>query len=121
MTSLEDPTKVTHRPGGYLLAPQGEEYLGDVSNVVFSNGVIVRENGDVYIYYGSSDTRVHVATTTRERLLDYVLNTPEDGERSRITTEQRIFLIDKNIEYAKEQKRDELLKRVSEADFRTLS
>lgn len=82
MTDLHDLTKVIHKPAGYFLAPEGEERVGDVSNVVFSNGWIADENGEVFIYYGSSDTRMHVATTTIDRLLDYVVNTPEDGLRS---------------------------------------
>lgn len=79
MTSLEDPTKVTHRPGGYFLVPEGWEYVGDVMNVVFSNGWIADEDGKVFIYYASSDTRLHVVTSTVEKLTDYCMNTPEDG------------------------------------------
>lgn len=75
MTALEDPARVTHRPGGYFLAPEGAERIGDVSNVVFSNGMIRRDNGEVYIYYASSDTRCHVLTTTVDQLVDYVMNT----------------------------------------------
>ncbi|SFW32235.1 glycoside hydrolase family 130 protein [Chitinophaga sancti] len=85
MTDLQDLTKVIHKPAGYFLAPEGEERVGDVSNVVFSNGWIADENGEVFIYYGSSDTRMHVATSTIDRLLDYVVNTPEDGLRSAVT------------------------------------
>ncbi|WP_440135212.1 glycoside hydrolase family 130 protein [Chitinophaga sancti] len=85
MTDLQDLTKVIHKPAGYFLAPEGEERVGDVSNVVFSNGWIADENGEVFIYYGSSDTRMHVATSTIDRLLDYVVNTPEDGLRSAAT------------------------------------
>ena len=83
MTKLEQPDKIIAAPGGYLLAPQGEERIGDVSNVVFSNGWVARDNGDVFIYYGSSDTRTHVATSTVDVLLDYVTNTPPDAGRSR--------------------------------------
>ena len=97
LCDLEHPEKVTHRPGGYFLAPQGEERIGDVSNVTFSNGWVARDNGDVFIYYGSSDTRMHVVTSTTDRLLDYVLNTPADPLRSRACVEQRNALIGKNI------------------------
>jgi 4-O-beta-D-mannosyl-D-glucose phosphorylase len=97
LTKLDRPDKIIAAPGGYLLAPQGEERIGDVSNVVFSNGWVARKNGDVFIYYGSSDTRTHVATTTVDRLLDYVTNTPPDGLRSRRCVEQRCELIEKNL------------------------
>lgn len=82
MTSLDDPTKEIARPGGYFMAPQGEEYVGDVMNVLFANGWIADEDGKVFIYYASSDTRMHVATSTVDRLVDYCLNTPEDGLRT---------------------------------------
>ncbi|MBC8078706.1 MAG: glycosidase [Gorillibacterium sp.] len=98
MTDLNEPNKVTHSPGGHLIAPEGIERVGDVSNVVFTNGVIVRDNGDVFLYYASSDTRCHVATTTVERLLDYVLNTPADPLRSYACVEQRNNLISRNLE-----------------------
>jgi 4-O-beta-D-mannosyl-D-glucose phosphorylase len=78
MTSLEDPSKQIAAPGGYFMAPMGEERVGDVSNVLFSNGWITDDDGTVYIYYASSDTRMHVATSTIDRLVDYCLNTPED-------------------------------------------
>ncbi|WP_410767943.1 glycosidase [Fontibacillus sp. BL9] len=97
LSDLEKPYEVTHRPGGYLIAPEGEERVGDVSNVVFCNGVIANAEGEVYIYYASSDTRIHVAATTVDRLLDYVLNTPEDAMRSFASVEQRIGLIDRNL------------------------
>lgn len=100
-TDLDDPTKVIAEPSGYLIAPYGEERVGDVSNVAFTNGAIVRENGDVYIYYASSDTRLHVATTTLEKLIDYTFNTPEDPLRSVDCVKQRIELIEKNMEYLK--------------------
>lgn len=96
LTDLNDPGKVLCRPGGYFIAPEDEERIGDVSNVVFSNGWVKRPNGDVFIYYGSSDTRTHVATTTVEKLLDYAFNTPEDGLRSPVCVQQRIGLIDGN-------------------------
>jgi 4-O-beta-D-mannosyl-D-glucose phosphorylase len=97
MTELAHPERVSHRPGGYLLAPEGQERVGDVSNVVFSNGAVAREDGSLLIYYASSDTRCHVAATTVEKLIDYVINTPEDPLRSRACVEQRIGLIEKNL------------------------
>lgn len=101
MTDLLDPSKVTHRPAGYLLAPQGEERVGDVSNVLFGNGWICDDDGTVYIYYASSDTRLHVATTTIDRLIDYCENTPEDGLHSTKTVENINRLIDKNLPFMK--------------------
>ncbi|MEG6566571.1 glycosidase [Thermoanaerobacterium saccharolyticum] len=98
VTDLNDPSKVIAAPGGYLIAPRGNERVGDVSNVVFTNGVIARDNGDVYIYYASSDTRIHVATTTFDRLLDYAFNTPPDALRSMDCVKQRKELIKKNLE-----------------------
>jgi len=98
-TALEDPARVIAEPGGFLIAPLGAERVGDVSNVVFTNGAIARENGDVYIYYASSDTRLHVATTTIDKLVDYVFNTPEDPLRSVKCVEQRCAFIKKNLEY----------------------
>ena len=97
LTDLKEPDRIIARPGGFFLAPEGEERIGDVSNVVFSNGWVKRENGDVLIYYGSSDTRMHVAVSSVDRLLDYVLNTPEDGLRSAESVRQRIDLIKKNL------------------------
>jgi 4-O-beta-D-mannosyl-D-glucose phosphorylase len=97
LTDLKDPAKVIARPGGYFLAPEGAERVGDVSNVVFSNGWIKRENGEVFIYYGSSDTRMHVAVSTVDKLIDYVLNTPEDGLRTGASVQQRIQLIKSNL------------------------
>ena len=79
MTSLEDPTKLIAQPAGYFLAPEGEERIGDVSNVLFTNGWIADEDGKVFIYYASSDTRMHVATSTIDKLVDYCMNTPQDG------------------------------------------
>ncbi|MES2309783.1 MAG: glycosidase [Verrucomicrobiota bacterium] len=101
LCELERPWVVTHRPGGYLIAPHGEERIGDVSNVVFSNGIVARKNGDIFLYYASSDTRLHVATSTVETLLDYVLHTPEDGLRSAVSVQQRIDLIQKNASFLK--------------------
>jgi 4-O-beta-D-mannosyl-D-glucose phosphorylase len=97
LSDLAHPEKVIKKPGGYFLAPEGQERIGDVSNVVFSNGWIARNDGTVFIYYGSSDTRMHVATSTIDRLLDYVKNTPEDGFRSAVCVEQRIKLITGNL------------------------
>lgn len=98
LTDLNDPSKLLHSPGGHLIEPQGEERVGDVSNVVFTNGVIARDNGDVFIYYASSDTRCHVAATTVDRLLDYVISTPEDPLRTHACVEQRKELISRNLE-----------------------
>ncbi len=97
-TSLEDPTKVIAEPSGLLIGPRGEERVGDVSNVVFTNGAIAKDNGEVYIYYASSDTRMHVATTTIDKLIDYVFNTPQDPLRSVECVAQRCDLIKKNLE-----------------------
>lgn len=96
MTSLEDPTKIIAEPGGYLIAPVDEERIGDVSNVLFSNGWIADEDGTVYIYYASSDTRMHVATFTVDRLIDYCLHTPADGLRSAASVENICKLIEAN-------------------------
>ncbi len=98
-TSLEDPKLVIAEPSGLLLGPMGEERIGDVSNVVFSNGAIARDNGDVFLYYASSDTRLHVATTTIDKLVDYVWGTPSDPLRSVLCVEQRCNLIKKNLEF----------------------
>ena len=97
LTELSHPEVVIHKPGGYLLAPYGIERVGDVSNVVFCNGVAAREDGDLFIYYASSDTRIHVAKTSIERILDYVKNTPEDGLRSSASVQTRLNLIEKNL------------------------
>jgi len=97
MTALAEPWRVTHAPGGYFLAPEDDERVGDVSNVVFSNGWIANEKSEVYIYYAASDTRLHVATSTVERLTDYVTNTPADPLSSARCVEQRIALIRKNL------------------------
>lgn len=98
-TDLNDPSKVIAEPSGMLIGPRGAERVGDVSNVVFTNGAIVNEKNEVFIYYASSDTRMHVATTTLDRLIDYVFNTPEDPLRSVKCVEQRIDLIKKNLEF----------------------
>lgn len=97
MTSLDDPSEVIASPGGYFMAPEGDERVGDVSNVLFSNGWICDDKDNVYIYYGSSDTRMHVASTTISRLVDYCLNTPEDGLRSAASVQAINNLIDKNL------------------------
>ena len=97
-TDLNDPSKLIASPSGLFIAPHGGERVGDVSNVVFTNGAIARENGEVYIYYASSDTRLHVATTTIEQLMDYTFNTPSDPLRSVDCVKQRCELIKKNLE-----------------------
>ena len=96
-TDLNDPSKVIAEPSGVFLVPLGGERVGDVSNVVFTNGAIARDNGDVYIYYASSDTRMHVATTTIDKLEDYLFNTPGDARRSPDCVKQRCELIDRNL------------------------
>jgi 4-O-beta-D-mannosyl-D-glucose phosphorylase len=99
MTDLQDLTRVIYRPGGYLIAPMGKERVGDVSNVVFSNGWIEDDDGRVFIYYASSDTRMHVATTTIGQLLDYVVNTPPDGHHSADSVKTLQSVIDRNRRY----------------------
>ena len=96
MTDLDEPWRVTHRPGGHVMAPEGDERVGDVSNVLFSNGWIADSEGRVFIYYASSDTRVHVAESSVERLVDYCRNTPEDSLTSRGSVEQRLAMIRRN-------------------------
>ena len=98
VTDLAEPQKVIHRPGGYFMAPKGAERVGDVSNVLFNNGWIATDSGEVFIYYASSDTRLHVATSTVERLLDYAQNTPPDPGRTAACVEQRQELIRRNRE-----------------------
>ncbi len=100
-TDLKEPWKVIAEPSGMLLGPRGAERVGDVSNVVFTNGAIARENGQVYLYYASSDTRLHVATTTMEQLIDYVFHTPNDPLRSVDCVTQRCNLIQNNLELLK--------------------
>ena len=99
VTDLNEPWKVIAEPGGFLIAPRDWERVGDVSNVVFTNGAIVDDDGSVYIYYASSDTRMHVASTTVDKLLDYAFNTPADALRSCDCVAQRCALIDRNREY----------------------
>lgn len=106
-TALDDPARVIAEPSGYLLAPRGSERLGDVSNVVFTNGAIVNGQGEVFIYYASSDTRLHVAVTDIERLMDYVFHTPSDPGRSVECVAQRCSLIEKNLAYLKSIRKEE--------------
>ena len=96
MTALDDPTRVIARPGGYFLAPEGDEYLGDVMNVAFANGWIMDDDGRVLIYYASADTRMHVAVSSVDRLIDYCMNTPEDGLTTSASVETIKRLIAKN-------------------------
>ncbi len=97
-TDLHHPEKVIAEPSGLLIAPRGQERVGDVSNVVFTNGAVVRDNGQVFIYYASSDTRMHVAETTVDKLTDYVFHTPQDPERSADCVRQRVEMIRRNRE-----------------------
>lgn len=99
MTELNDITKVIHKPAGYLLAPEGEERIGDVSNVLFCNGWILDNDGTVFIYYASSDTRMHLAVSTIDKLIDYVINTPEDGFTSMASVNKVMSLINSNKQY----------------------
>ena len=104
MTDLQDPSKVICRPGGHFIAPENKERVGDVSNVTFSNGWVARKNGEVLIYYGSSDTRMHVATSSIDKLVDYCLNTPEDNFRSAASVAARNELINNNFKVLKKLK-----------------
>lgn len=97
ITSLEDPTRLIATPGGFFMAPEGEERIGDVSNVLFTNGWIKDEDGTVYIYYASSDTRMHVATSTVDKLVDYCMNTPADGLTTAASVETLKDLIARNL------------------------
>ena len=101
-TDLKDPSKVIAEPSGMFLGPRGEERVGDVSNVTFANGNIVHD-GKVYIYYASSDTRMHVATTTVEKLVDYAFNTPKDPLRSVDCVKQRCGLIAQNLAFLEKE------------------
>ena len=103
LTALDDPSKVIASPAGYTLAPWGDERVGDVSNVLFSNGWIVDEKNNVYLYYASSDTRLHVATSTIDILMDYCPNTPPDGLRSAESVKRVNQLIDSNLAYLKKR------------------
>jgi 4-O-beta-D-mannosyl-D-glucose phosphorylase len=104
MAELERPWVITHKPAGYFIGPKNWERVGDVSNVVFSNGWILRSKGEVFIYYASSDTRLHVATSTVNQLVDYVLHTPADPLRSKACVAQRYALIEKNLKLMKSSK-----------------
>ncbi len=101
LSDLNDPNKVIAKPAGYFIAPEGDERVGDVSNVTFSNGWVEKKNGEVLIYYASSDTRMHVASTTVEKLLDYCLNTPADGLRSSASVQTRNQMISRNLKVIK--------------------
>lgn len=109
MTSLEEPSKIIAAPAGHLLAPIDNERIGDVSNVLFTNGWIADEDGKVFIYYASCDTRMHVATSTIEQLVDYCMNTPEDGLRSAASVSTLNRLIETNLEYIENNDRDHIL------------
>lgn len=106
-TALDNPAEVIAEPSGLLIGPRAEERVGDVSNVVFTNGAIVNENNEVFIYYASSDTRLHVATTTIDKLVDYVFNTPSDPDRSVKCVEQRYELIANNLELLKSEEKND--------------
>lgn len=106
-TVLDNPAEVIAEPSGLLIGPRAEERVGDVSNVVFTNGAIVNENNEVFIYYASSDTRLHVATTTIDKLVDYVFNTPSDPGRSVKCVEQRYELIANNLELLKSEEKND--------------
>ena len=99
MTALDDPTKIIARPGGFFLVPEGDEYLGDVMNVAFANGWIADPDGKVFIYYASADTRLHVATSTIDKLVDYCMNTPKDGYYTAASVETIKKLITKNKQH----------------------
>lgn len=99
MTDLQDLTKVIYKPAGYFMAPEGEERIGDVSNVVFSNGWILDDSGMVFIYYASSDTRLHVATASLEQLVDYVMFTEPDAYRSAESVKKICNLVNRNKAY----------------------
>jgi 4-O-beta-D-mannosyl-D-glucose phosphorylase len=97
LCDLKDPSKQIAAPGGHFMGPENDERIGDVSNVVFANGWVARKNGDLLIYYGSSDTRTHVAVTSVEKLLDYAKNTPPDAMRSKLCVDQRCEMIARNL------------------------
>ena len=109
MTDLYDITKVIYKPAGYFIAPEGEERTGDVSNVVFSNGWIADEDGTIFIYYASSDTRMHVATSTIAKLLDYVMNTPPDGFKSAASVKTLTGIIEQNKKYIETGRIDDIV------------
>jgi 4-O-beta-D-mannosyl-D-glucose phosphorylase len=99
ITALDYPARIIHQPAGYFIAPKGQERVGDVLNVAFSNGWVEKDDGKVFIYYASSDTRMHVATSTVAQLVDYCLHTPEDGLRSAASVNSRNELIAKNLKF----------------------
>ncbi len=101
MTDLDKPWIISHSPAGHLIAPEGTERVGDVSNVAFCNGWIRNEKDEVFIYYASSDTRMHVATTSIAQLVDYTINTPEDGLTSAASVRTRNAMISKNLDIMK--------------------
>jgi 4-O-beta-D-mannosyl-D-glucose phosphorylase len=103
MTDLHDPSKQIAEPAGFFMAPEGEERVGDVSNVLFTNGWIIDDDGSVFIYYASSDTRMHVAVSNIDKLVDYCLNTPADGLRSAASVETLKKLIDRNLKFQKKK------------------
>jgi 4-O-beta-D-mannosyl-D-glucose phosphorylase len=115
MAERDRPWVITHKPAGYFIAPEGEERVGDVSNVVFSNGWIQGRKGEVFIYYASSDTRLHVATSSVNQLVDYVLHTPADPLRSKACVEQRYALIEKNLKLMKSNKKGAATKKAKPA------
>ncbi|HSN07716.1 MAG TPA: glycosidase [Hanamia sp.] len=110
VTDLEDITKVIHKPAGYFMAPEGKERVGDVSNVLFSNGWIADEDGTVFIYYASSDLKMHVATSTIDKLLDFAINTPEDGFCSDASLHTVISIIERNHQYQSATKKSKMKK-----------
>jgi 4-O-beta-D-mannosyl-D-glucose phosphorylase len=99
MTDLKEPWRLIAEPAGHLIAPEGEERVGDVSNVIFTNGWIEDDDGTVFIYYASSDTRMHVATSTVDKLVDYVMNSPADGYTSAASVNNLNKLISANLKY----------------------
>jgi 4-O-beta-D-mannosyl-D-glucose phosphorylase len=103
MTSLEDPTKVIYEPGGYFLAPKGKERDGDVSGCIFSNGAIVNEKGEIFVYYASSDTRLQVISTTIDKMVDYCKNTPRDGGNTHTSVDNILELIENNKDFFEEK------------------
>lgn len=105
MTDLHNLTKVIHKPGGYFIAPEGDERFGDVPNVVFCNGWIQDEDGTIYIYYASADSRMHVATSTLDKLLDYAINTPADGLRSATSVDTVTHIINTNNNILTQEKK----------------
>ena len=121
MTALDDPSRVIASPGGYFMAPQGEERIGDVSNVLFSNGWIADDDGRVFIYYASSDTRMHVATSTIDRLVDYCLHTPADGLSSSASVETLNEMIRKNLAIMRTEKQANLFAHREQSRSRTVN